>query len=237
MKRQTKLIATAMAGLAITAISANAATMIFSEDWQSPAIANGTRLELANNGGLTGWVFEGANNIYRLQHHDNGGAPQDGLTPNQTLQFEWGGSYASYDTSQTWSSSDVYQVTMNATELSWSSASTRTVGIRIREVETDTRHYTAQVDLAEYDAAHAGAGDFWAANQLLTFDFDASDFAAGIEGNTLEFGVTNIDNTGTDNRGAYVDNISFTLADPIPEPSIPAIIGLGGLALLLRRRK
>jgi hypothetical protein len=235
-RKQTKLnITLAAAGFALVASTANAA-VIFSEDWQSPSIANDTQLTSVDNGGLTGWEFQGASNIYRLRHQ--GDTPQDGLSPNQALNFEWGNSYAAYDTTQTWSSADAYQVTMNATENNWSNASVRTIGIRIREVETNTVLYTAQLDLAEYDAAHAGTGDFWAANQFLTFDFDAGDFAGGTEGNTLEFGVTNIDNTGgPDNRGASVDNITFSLANPIPEPATTALLGLGGLALILRRRK
>jgi hypothetical protein len=236
MKRQTKLTAAlAATGLALAASSATAATTIVSEDWQSPATANNTQLTSGDNGGFTGWEFQGASNIYKLRHH--GDAPQDGLTPNQVLNFEWGNNYAAYDTTQTWSASDVYQVTMNATENNWSNASVRTIGIRIREVETNAVLYTAQVDLAEYDAAHAGAGDFWSAGQLITFDFDAGDFAGGTEGNTLEFGVTNIDNTALDNRGASVDNIVFELADPVPEPASTALLGLGGLALILRRRR
>ncbi len=35
---------------------------------------------------------------------------------------------------------------------------------------------------------------------------------------------------------AYADNISFSIT-PVPEPSSTALLGLGGLALILRRRK
>ncbi len=38
----------------------------------------------------------------------------------------------------------------------------------------------------------------------------------------------------TNNNHAYVDNVSF---DAVPEPSSTALLGLGGLALILRRRK
>jgi|AOAMet2_C49A8_35_1029299.scaffolds.fasta_scaffold04530_2 hypothetical protein len=233
MKKHTKLTAAlAATGLALAASSATAATTILSEDWQNPSVANNLRLEATSNGGFTGWEFP-SNNVFRLNHHANGAHPQDGLTPNQAVQFEWGNTYASYDTTHTWSASDVYQVTLNATESSWSSGSDRKTGIRIREVETGTVVYTAEVTLPEYDAAHSGAGNNWNANQLFTFDFDAGDFAGGNEGNTLEFGVANIDDA-TSNRGSFVDNINFTL---VPEPTTTALLGLGGLALILRRRK
>ena len=248
MNTQTKFIAAATAGLALTAISATAATTILSEDWQNPSVANGLRVGSTGgetNQGFTGWTFPG-NNVNRISHHGSSAAPQDGLSPNQTLQFEWADAYSSYDTTHNWASDDVYNVSFNATETSWSGTSDRYIGIRIRETGGGLL-WQGHVAQPEYDAAHAGAGDVWSAAQTFSMDFSAADFGtvfqtgAGTEGTLITFEVGGVSKDLVDgssyansNRGNYVDNIEFTL---VPEPTTTALLGLGGLALILRRRK
>lgn len=43
--------------------------------------------------------------------------------------------------------------------------------------------------------------------------------------------------TSNDNRSQFIDNLEVTTTAPVPEPSTTALLGLGGLALIFRRRK
>lgn len=220
------------ATLAFTGVEAEG-TVILSEDWQNPIISDGTRLDDTNS--FLGWEFtQGNGNIFVLRHHGDQWGPQDGLSPNQHVQFEWAGSYASYDTTHNWSNTDVYEVTLNATEMLWGANSgNRNIAFRIREaIPGDNTFgatlYSDQATLANHDSDHAGAGDVWAANQTFTFNFSAADFTGGTEGTALSFEI------GSEgNRGMVVDNIVFTL---VPEPSSLALLGLGGLMIARRRR-
>lgn len=252
MKRQTKLTAAlAATGLALAASTATAATTIVSEDWQNPSVANNLRVGSTGgetNQGFTGWVFPG-NNVTRINHHSTSAHPQDGLSPNQALQFEWADAYASYDTTHNWAVDDVYNVSFNATETSWNAQNDRYIGIRIRETGGGLL-WQGHVTLPEFDAANAGPGDSWSAAQTFSMDFSAADFGtvfqtgAGTAGSLITFEIGGATKDLVDgstypnsNRGNYVDNIVFELADPIPEPASTALLGLGGLALILRRRK
>jgi hypothetical protein len=46
--------------------------------------------------------------------------------------------------------------------------------------------------------------------------------------------LTSATATGPQNKGYWLDNLNVT---SVPEPSSAALLGLGGLALMLRRRK
>ena len=79
------------------------------------------------------------------------------------------------------------------------------------------------------------------ANQSGTFVDSSVDFAVTTTG-TYHVGVRNrghITGTGANNNQSTVffDNARLTDITPIPEPSSTALLGLGGLALILRRRK
>ena len=145
-----------------------------------------------------------------------------------------------------WASDDVYNVSFNATETSWSGNRDRYIGIRIRETGGGLL-WQGHAKQPEYDAAHAGNGNSWSSAQTFSMDFSAADFGtvfqtgAGTEGTLLTFEVGGVTKDLVDgssyansNRGNYVDNIVFTL---VPEPTTTALLGLGGLALILRRRK
>ena len=80
---------------------------------------------------------------------------------------------------------------------------------------------------------------------LVTLTLGASDFTVGnsvagadVTGNAYVNAATTFDSivfTATDSKAGWgVDNISITA---VPEPSSAALLGLGGLALILRRRK
>ena len=69
---------------------------------------------------------------------------------------------------------------------------------------------------------------FDTASNLLTYSFDDSVTTAEL------YVVMASDD---DNHGYKLDNISFTGTTAVPEPSSAALLGLGGLALILRRRR
>lgn len=67
-------------------------------------------------------------------------------------------------------------------------------------------------------------------NRVLTYDFLDSDTSAILRVDAL------VDDNGND--GYFIDNVVFSgTAVVVPEPSSTALIGIGGIALLLRRRK
>lgn len=65
----------------------------------------------------------------------------------------------------------------------------------------------------------------------FTFTYNGTDDFVG-----LVFAQSNTA-TGTAFGSADLDNLTVNTTDPIPEPSSTALLGLGGLALILRRRK
>lgn len=73
-----------------------------------------------------------------------------------------------------------------------------------------------------------GANDAFGTWNNESFSFLVTDATQAI---TLEFGMTR---TASDTADLVIDNISV---NAVPEPSSTALLGLGGLALILRRRK
>ncbi|MFK7789133.1 MAG: PEP-CTERM sorting domain-containing protein [Phycisphaeraceae bacterium] len=84
-------------------------------------------------------------------------------------------------------------------------------------------------------------------NNQVTYGFASGGAVQGTLGGTLTFGINSaasdlaqlefvgFDNLGSQNRGYWLDNISVN-GTLVPEPSSLAMLGLGGLALLRRRR-
>ena len=209
MKKQTKFIAAATAGLALTAISANAATMLVNEDWQTPNVANGLRLDDTST--YAGWVFiQGTGNVFRSQDTPGNGIPggPEGAA-NQVLQFEWTGAAAEYDTGHAWSAADSFSVSFNATELNWGNATDRTVVLSLTETFRDgpgnltgTTVWTQSYALPEYNTANNDQNEGWSAAQTFAASFDASAWAGGTPGSALTLEVGS-----ADGRGLYIDNI------------------------------
>ncbi|MFT6794742.1 MAG: hypothetical protein ACJAR1_002757 [Rubritalea sp.] len=237
MRKQTKLnITLAAAGFALVASTANAATVLVAEDWQGNNIANGTRLDDTTTN-YTGWQFtQGNGNVFvsRDAVTDVPGGTEGAA--NQSLQFEWTGSNAEYDTGHTWAADDEFSLSFNATELNWGNLTDRTVVIEITETFrnvsgdlTGTQLWTQSFALPEYDALHNSSSEDWSAAQTFSASFTGANFSGGTAGSSLTLEVGS-----ADGRGLYVDNINLSL---VPEPSTTALIGLGGLALILRRRK
>lgn len=244
MKNPPKLIA--VFAVALAASSANAATTLLSENFESPAITSDVNLDDFPNH-LAGWTWNtnGSDQQVLHEYRDND-VPDGGSDTSRSLQFVYTERFGSKDTSHNWSSTDVFSVNMNATESNWSNGSERYVRMRIRETGGDIV-YQADWHLPQYDAAN-NKGDDWSAAQTHTFNFSAADFDGSVYGTTVgtegsaltfEIGSTRYDLVdgsvySGSNRGLKVDNIVFSA---VPEPSSTALLGLGGLALILRRRR
>ncbi len=71
-----------------------------------------------------------------------------------------------------------------------------------------------------------------AGNEVPSVSLGSFVFTADNDGTLLE--IESLVDSETDDQGLIVDNLTIT---PIPEPSSAALLGLGGLALILRRRK
>ena len=71
----------------------------------------------------------------------------------------------------------------------------------------------------------------WTAAQTFSWTIWAKDFTTGIPGELLRLRIAS-----SGFRGIYVDNVLLTGME-IPEPTTMALLGLGGLGLLRRRRR
>ena len=86
------------------------------------------------------------------------------------------------------------------------------------------------LDSAVYNFPTSGTG--FIENKTFSLSYDNTDL--GIVGNEIALRLTS---NGTDGDWAdthWVDNVSV---NAVPEPSSAALLGLGGIALILRRRK
>jgi hypothetical protein len=238
----------ALIALAGFAMSTQAQTVIIDEDFQGTLYSNDTHLTNVNSDQATpgdnlfpGWYVtfpttQRINTILSTQTGGSGGLPQGGEAgTNQGIQFEYQNEILRNDTGHNWSSTDSYTVSLNATEQSWTNTADRWIAFQIRETGGSVIYTSTSLELPQYDAAHDGTGDNWNANQFFEWSFSAGDFTGGTEGSALTFEVFQPDQTGTDQRGMFIDNISFTL---VPEPSVFALSMMGfGALWLLRRRK
>ena len=89
-----------------------------------------------------------------------------------------------------------------------------------------------QTDLAQ---ANSALGNLYQFDYTLSSDLTDTTLAAGESAIfTIAFSTT----TGSGSSLSNIDNVAFQgTAVVVPEPSSTALFGLGGLALILRRRK
>ena len=250
MKRQTKLnVALAAAGFAIAASSANATTTLIYENFQSPVVANGTDV----NGILPNWTVN-ANKV-KLRTTTNSIPEDDDVAgTNQVAQLENNGTAFRYVTNHNWSATDVFTLSLNASPQAWNLPNQRFVRPSIRQVSDDTILWDPGENMTgpNKTAMPTATGLSWngpglhgdpggtngntwqntASETLFTFTIDASTFGAGSAGEAIY-----LDIDGSGSRGFHIDNVLLTEGVAIPEPSTTAILGLGALALVLRRRK
>jgi len=207
------------------------------------------------------------NSVIRLDYDTNGdsGADWNAVTTAGTVSnpfYEQGGTTNNYITSDvtlSYSGMTSSAVVNNAAsthsiygdQLNFTVASGGTATFTFANLD-DNWLYNLQVRLGEQGDAN-DAGDIWTINGQ---DLTVNDLTSNNQ-NANYNNLYNLDNSigliGTDGSG----NISFTFTDgsndgegfvggfflqarevvPVPEPSSAALLGLGGLSLIVRRRR
>lgn len=229
---------------AIIAPQVSAATLL-DENFQNPILSNGT-----NNPAFSGWTYNNGNGVKaRTTTNDIPGDTNYGT--NQVIQLEYNNAEANYDLGHNWSSSDVFQLTLNAAPQAWNIHQARWIRPMIIQSSNNvvlwdpgetpaTKLYEAPGEAQEIWAWN-GPGPYgnsdWQSEPDTQFSFtiDASTFTAGTEGENI---YLKLDSSG-EQRGMYYDNVVLELQDPpsaIPEPSAALLGAIGGLLLLRRRR-
>jgi hypothetical protein len=246
MNQQMKTILP-LAALALTAASANAAT-IFSDSFESP-LGTGGRVSTTTAGAdglLTGWsrldtddlngdsAVGAADRVGSYLAGDGGdGLGNDEFTTPFGLQAAWvwggngGQALVTTGISETVTAGTTYTLTFNyggdrsttANYEVYLLGGTEILGSAINSFSgsqtltlTDSIVFTAT-------AGHAALGE------TLRIRLDAGPGGIGVPGGMSDF-----------RNDIVYDNVVLT-AVAVPEPTTTALLGLGGLALILRRRK
>ena len=242
MKEQIKKTAIIILATTSMAASTQAANIVINGDFQLPDITG----LAADTSAIPNW-----NKDQRLVRMDqfaagnqtnlipgNTVANQVGdtaLTPGLNQAMRMGGNLqatTSQDFSHNWAATDTMTVSFNASEVFWRAGGTGD-DLTANIVETVSGAVLWTSGLIDMDGTHAGdvaAADLqdWSAIQTFSYILDPSAFI-GTEGSAISVqfvshGIASLDNVVVD-------------VTAVPEPSAAALLGLGGLALILRRRK
>ena len=98
-----------------------------------------------------------------------------------------------------------------------------------------TVYYAGQEDYAGYDAANSVT--VGGISETITLDHNGSSNPVFWAANGATYQFTSDTLTFTDNTNLAIGGISAIQITTVPEPSSTALLGLGGLALILRRRR
>jgi hypothetical protein len=145
-----------------------------------------------------------------MYHHQNEG--------NLTTKYlyAWGTQSVEQDVSAAWTTADAIDISLDAVNV-FNGAGDFSVLVELRR---------ASDDFVLWDSTSVS---LTTTVSPLSWSIDASTLAA-TEGEDLNLKITG------SGAGVGIDNVSLEV-NAVPEPSSAALLGLGGLALILRRRK
>jgi hypothetical protein len=225
------------------------AIVLLDENFQTPLASNGTPVQ----GTIAGWTSAGANPADLYQQSSNNAPGDTNYTTNQVAYLEYNGAtgYLEHDLGHTWSSTDVYQISLNAMSSAWSITAQRWIQPRLIETVSGDVLWEAPQDASSelywWDLndgpnpyAWNGPGPFgnstwqqaeidYPGDAFFSFTINAADFVTGTEGSNIELQLNSLGQ-----RGVTVDNVTVEL---IPEPTSLALFGFGYLTLWFFRRK
>jgi hypothetical protein len=221
-KNHTQTISTlaALAGLALAAGSAHAATTIpilnggFENSGGGPAGGG-------NNAVVDDWNEEDAGSVYI----DNAGTTNK-PDADAVLYFNSATAAVNQDLGHNWSLSDSFTLGIEGHNPNWDPTGIFKVQLR----QTDG---TVLWDSGDLDVSGTVVGpSYTGTGHIFNWTFDASAFSgAGVsENEQLNIRIASVGVT------TYIDDVSLEVS-VVPEPTTTALLGLGGLALILRRRK
>lgn len=220
-------------------LSADGAVILIDEDFNSPQAGAVNNTNLRDNPlNFPDWNFTDTLGItpqYKVGPSD--GTPVsagDGYVKFDS--FNSGSDFYSmqYDTGHAWSSNDVFTLSINATEQLWNSVQDRFMVVSIKETARTGDELTGatlwtMTQALILDPNHDSAGEGWGPNNSFSWTFSASDFVTGTPGNAISFQIE-----GAGSRGYHFDNVNLSVL--IPEPASLALLGLGSVLMLSRRR-
>jgi hypothetical protein len=238
INKKTMSLATAMGTLALTATSANAAIILIS------AGDNGGGDVAVLNGGFESGTDEKASttdNWDDLSGNDTGIRNQVGVN---IPEGSWRGVAINRAGSERIPTVDTGYTIQTGDTFSLSFLTGGAAGWNTNPVDTLATLYTSAGDIASFAVTPAfyvnsGTGTYSSSGPLL------ANASAGSVGNSLQLRFETWDptlNAGdgglatTTNSFVAIDDV-FLEVTSVPEPSTTALLGLGGLALILRRRK
>jgi hypothetical protein len=194
---------TAMAVIAIAAVSAQAANLIVNGDFEL-----GDKDNTPFDG--PGWSASG---LWQ-QDDDNVGTG--------AYVYSWGASVMPIDqtVSDPWTTASTIDISLTTAFVSWGSAANgHSVVVEL---------FKASGGAALWSSSTVGSTS---TAVIHDWSIDASTLAA-TEGEDLNLKI------GVLGNGTLIDDVTLSVtAAAVPEPSTTALLGLGGLALILRRRK
>ena len=213
---QTKSTLAALAGLALAAGAAHAATPITilnaGFENSSTSIGNGNNTDIAD------WTEDTGNAFV-----DTGG----GWVPSGSDMLYIGSAAVNQDLSHNWSASDSFTLDMIAMNPAWSGGAAG-VRVQLRQASDDAVLWDS--GLVDVSGTVVAGPAYSGTGHELSWNIDASTFVTGSAGEQINVRIAA--EAGT----VYADNVSLSF-DTVPEPTTTALLGLGGLALILRRRK